>query len=108
MRVERQNWRRCWVWFAAIVVLALPCPGYAQTVPIAKAATKVAIGSGDESIRPYHVKISQGALADLRRRLAATRWPERETVTDESQGVPLATMKALVSYWQSGHDWRKV
>jgi len=108
MRVERQNWRRCWVWFAAIGVLALPCPGYAQTVPIAKAATKVAIGSGDESIRPYHVKISQGALADLRRRLAATRWPERETVTDESQGVPLATMKALVSYWQSGHDWRKV
>ena len=47
-------------------------------------------------------------MVDLKRRLAATRWPDRETVTDRSQGVQLATMKALVSYWQSSYDWRKV
>ncbi len=63
---------------------------------------------GDQSIRPFHINFPQDALIDLKRRLAMTQWPERETVTDRSQGVQLATMKALVSYWQSSYDWRKV
>jgi pimeloyl-ACP methyl ester carboxylesterase len=62
----------------------------------------------DESIRPFHSKIPQAAIIDLRRRLAATRWPDRETVTDSSQGIPLASLQELVRYWGTGYDWRKV
>ena len=62
----------------------------------------------DTALRPFHINVPQAALDDLRRRLAATKWPERETVTDPSQGVQLATMKALVHYWQTDYDWRKV
>ena len=64
-------------------------------------------GVEDNSIRPFRVDTPDEALVDLRRRLAATRWPEQETVTDRSQGVQLATMKELVRYWQTGYDWRK-
>src|SRR3954469_16806832 len=62
----------------------------------------------DTSIRPFRVDISDDELADLRQRINATRWPERETVTDFSQGVPLATMQKLARYWAEEHDWRKV
>jgi pimeloyl-ACP methyl ester carboxylesterase len=58
-------------------------------------------------IRPFQVHFPDEALADLRRRVAATRWPERETVADFSQGVKLATMQSLARYWASGYDWRK-
>jgi pimeloyl-ACP methyl ester carboxylesterase len=68
---------------------------------------KVAV-DGNESIRPFHVDFPGAALVDLSQRLAATNWPERETVTDASQGVQLATMHALATYWQTGYDWRKV
>ena len=59
------------------------------------------------AIRPYEVDVPQGAVEDLRRRIAATRWPEKETVTDNSQGVPLATMQELARYWATDYDWRK-
>jgi pimeloyl-ACP methyl ester carboxylesterase len=59
-------------------------------------------------IRPFHVEIPEEELVELRRRIAATRWPERETVTDESQGVQLATLQELVRYWATDYDWRKV
>jgi pimeloyl-ACP methyl ester carboxylesterase len=59
-------------------------------------------------IRPFQVEIPDEALADLRRRVAATQWPERETVTDSSQGVPLAPMQELAHYWATEYDWRKV
>jgi pimeloyl-ACP methyl ester carboxylesterase len=62
----------------------------------------------DEAIRPFRINIPEADLVDLRRRLAATRWPDKETVTDDSQGVPLATLQQLVKYWQTDHDWRKV
>ncbi len=61
-----------------------------------------------ETIRPFHVHVPQADLDDLRRRVLATKWPERETVTDESQGVQLATMKKLADYWGKDYDWRKV
>jgi pimeloyl-ACP methyl ester carboxylesterase len=60
-----------------------------------------------DAIRPFQVTFPKAALDDLRRRIAATRWPEPETVTDQSQGVQLATMKKLVTYWQTKYDWRK-
>jgi pimeloyl-ACP methyl ester carboxylesterase len=62
----------------------------------------------DNSIRPFHIHVPEAQLGDLRRRLAATRWPDQETVTDRSQGAQLAAMKELVHYWQTDYDWRKV
>jgi pimeloyl-ACP methyl ester carboxylesterase len=58
-------------------------------------------------IRPFHVDIADEALEDLRRRIAATNWPEKETVADESQGVPLAIIQTLARYWMTDYDWRK-
>jgi pimeloyl-ACP methyl ester carboxylesterase len=60
------------------------------------------------AIRPFRVRISQAALNDLRRRIAATRWPERETVMDSSQGVQLASIQKLARHWATDYDWRKV
>jgi pimeloyl-ACP methyl ester carboxylesterase len=60
------------------------------------------------AIRPFHVEVPQAALDDLRRRIAMTQWPEKETVPDSSQGVPLATMQELARYWATDYDWRTV
>ncbi len=59
-------------------------------------------------IRPFHVNVPETELIELRRRINATRWPDRETVTDSSQGVQLATMQKLARYWATDYDWRKV
>jgi pimeloyl-ACP methyl ester carboxylesterase len=59
-------------------------------------------------IRPFHVTFPDTDLAELRRRVRATRWPDRETVADASQGVQLATMQKLAAYWATDYDWRKV
>src|SRR3954466_11956557 len=58
-------------------------------------------------IRPFRVDIPDEALQDLRRRIAATQWPEKETVGDQSQGVPLAMMRDLATYWAGEDDWRR-
>ncbi|TML27844.1 MAG: epoxide hydrolase 1 [Actinobacteria bacterium] len=58
-------------------------------------------------IRPFHVEIPEEALDDLRGRIAATRWPEKETVNDQTQGVQLATIQALVRYWSTHYDFRR-
>jgi pimeloyl-ACP methyl ester carboxylesterase len=60
------------------------------------------------AVRPFQVNIPEAELTDLRRRIAATRFPEKETVTDFSQGVPLATAEKLARYWATEYDWRKV
>jgi pimeloyl-ACP methyl ester carboxylesterase len=62
---------------------------------------------GSTDIHPFHVSFPDADLADLRRRITATRWPERETVSDETQGVRLATTQALARYWAADYDWRK-
>jgi pimeloyl-ACP methyl ester carboxylesterase len=62
----------------------------------------------DAAIRPFNIDVPQADLDDLRRRINATKWPERETVADTSQGVQLATMQRLAQYWATEHDWRKV
>jgi pimeloyl-ACP methyl ester carboxylesterase len=61
----------------------------------------------ETAIRPFRVNVPDADLADLRRRIKATRWPERETVTDDSQGVPLAPLQDLARYWSTNYDWRK-
>jgi pimeloyl-ACP methyl ester carboxylesterase len=63
--------------------------------------------SSATAIHPFRVEVSDEALTDLRRRVAAVRWPSKELVTDRSQGVQLATMRELTSYWASGYDWRR-
>jgi len=70
-------------------------------MPKSQAATE------ENSIRPFRINFPEEQLIDLRRRIAATRWPEGETVTDASQGVQLATGKALAQYWTTDYDWRK-
>jgi pimeloyl-ACP methyl ester carboxylesterase len=67
----------------------------------------VTTSSGDIAVRPFSVHFPEQDLVDLRQRITATRWPERETVTDDSQGVQLATMQALARYWATEYDWRK-
>ena len=59
-------------------------------------------------VRPFQVEIPEEELAELRRRIEATRWPSKELVADRSQGVQLATMQALARYWTTDYDWRKV
>ena len=64
-------------------------------------------GSGPTAIRPFHIDLPEEELTDLRSRINATRWPERETVSDDSQGVRLAMMQELARYWGTDYNWRK-
>jgi len=78
------------------------------TVPeSALVGTAISEQSGDTSVRPFHYRATNEELADLKHRVATTRWPERETVNDNTQGVQLATMKKLADYWANHHDWRR-
>jgi pimeloyl-ACP methyl ester carboxylesterase len=84
-----------------IVGLAiLTMPGSAQT-------GKAGNAHDTTSIRPYQINVSDETLADLKKRINAVKWPEGETVKDETQGVQLATMQQLAKYWASDYDWRK-
>jgi pimeloyl-ACP methyl ester carboxylesterase len=86
-----------------------------RDVLVASALTSVAMmvpmplfaATGD-AIRPFSVSVPQDQLDDLRRRVAATRWPDRETVADDTQGVQLATIRKLAAYWAAEYDWRKI
>jgi pimeloyl-ACP methyl ester carboxylesterase len=116
-----------------MAICASAAPAHAETTPSPAAATPVlesaSAGPGaraaiapeqpaggaaqrsperDESIRPFKFHASDEALADLRRRIAATKWPSRELVGDAAQGVQLATMQKLARYWERDYDWRKV
>ena len=75
-------------------------------MPIAR-LTEVETGGDETAMRPFRVDVAEAELTELRRRISATRWPERETVTDQSQGVQLATVQALARYWATEYDWRK-
>jgi pimeloyl-ACP methyl ester carboxylesterase len=66
-----------------------------------------AAAAEDNTVRPFKISVPDEALVDLRRRIAATRWPDRETVNDQSQGVQLAKFQELVRYWGTDYDWRK-
>ena len=89
---------------AGIIGLLLPASAARAGVDPAP----IAQPNGDTSIRPFKFRASDEDLANLKRRIAATRWPEQETVSDASQGANLVTMQKLAQYWQSSHDWRKV
>jgi pimeloyl-ACP methyl ester carboxylesterase len=70
--------------------------------------SQAAAAPAGNSIGPFRFEASEEQLTDLRRRIAATRWPDKEQVSDETQGVRLGTMRNLAQYWQTRHDWRKV
>jgi pimeloyl-ACP methyl ester carboxylesterase len=114
-RPTRHTVRNALVGTGATIVLAAPFvtetvgDPMAQTTAPANASisSPAAVPSGDVSIRPFKFKATDQALADLRRRISAARLPERETVTDTTQGVQLATIQHLASYWAKEYDWRK-
>ncbi|CAB3798511.1 hypothetical protein LMG28614_04777 [Paraburkholderia ultramafica] len=101
--------RRHFVSVAAAVVAtgSLSQLAFAQTN---QTITDVAQPTGGDktAIRPLRIHAPELHLIDLRRRIKATRWPDRETVTDDSQGVPLATIRELARHWSTDYDWRKV
>lgn len=82
-----------------------PMLGFVERGP--KETASPAMSTSEGTIRPFKFRASDEALADLRRRIAATRWPSQELVPDASQGVQLRTIRALAQYWQTGYDWRK-
>jgi hypothetical protein len=73
----------------------------------AKNASLLVLPVATKDVTPFKVHVPQAALDDLKHRLASTRWPERETVGDWSQGVPLQKAQALVAYWRDKYDWRR-
>src|SRR5215471_6543000 len=95
---------------SAVVLVALSAGGSRLSAQGATAAYPAIAAAADirTAIRPFRVNISDADLADLRHRLLATRWPDKETVGDRSQGVQLEKLQALVRYWGTGYDWRKV
>jgi pimeloyl-ACP methyl ester carboxylesterase len=104
----------------ALGLLLFVSPSYAQTFAAkeptmtsqlqytGQTATQPRAAAESNTIRPFQFHASETALGELRRRVAATQWPEKETVADHSQGVPLAAMRELARYWATGYDWRKV
>jgi pimeloyl-ACP methyl ester carboxylesterase len=100
---------------AAMMVLALSSTSARRVGVVALAATVVGLASTpggaaegtDTAIRPFKVKVTDEDLAELRRRILATKWPEPEPVPDASQGVQIATIQKLAHYWATEYDWRK-
>ena len=100
-----------------VITLLTAVRTQAQSIPtgsVSRFASSSAVGTAEhngtidaDSIRPYHIEVPEESLIDLRRRIAATRWPEQETVNDQSQGVQLATIRELADYWATDYDWRK-
>jgi pimeloyl-ACP methyl ester carboxylesterase len=69
---------------------------------------RAAFGATDAAVHPFHINIPEEDIVDLRRRLATTRWPDKETVADQSQGVQIGKLQELVRYWGADYDWRKI
>jgi len=127
---DRTGYRACLYGIGVAFCLALPTQSHAQ-VPTASREARATLNrtktmtaldtmvaprttpatspaKEDRSIRPFRFQASDQALADLRRRVQATKWPSKETVTDASQGVQLETVQNLARYWATDYDWRKV
>lgn len=94
---------------ASLLVFALPNHARIMSTSTSQATTAAArrLEANDDLVRPFRVHVPQGALDDMRRRIASTRWPDRETVSDSSQGAQLAKLQELVRYWGTEYDWRK-
>ncbi|MDQ5850012.1 MAG: epoxide hydrolase 1 [Pseudomonadota bacterium] len=97
----------------ALGLVIVSSPNYGQTITLSQSENTVVAASStgsvveDRSIRPFTFRAAEADLDDLRRRIAATRWSDRETVTDRSQGTQLAKLQELIRYWGTDYDWRK-
>jgi pimeloyl-ACP methyl ester carboxylesterase len=91
----------------AVVSLIVGIGGTIAMTQTQTEGAQTTMEGGPDTIRPFHVHFSDEAIADMKRRIAATRWPDKEIVNDQSQGVQLATIQKLASYWAQSHDWRK-
>jgi pimeloyl-ACP methyl ester carboxylesterase len=85
-----------------------PAAAAAQVVYTGPISATSGAGAGSTAIRPFRIDIPQAAIDDMRRRVAAVRWPDRETVPDQRQGVPLGMIRDLARHWASDYDWRRV
>lgn len=85
------------------LLAAAAAAGAMSVFPVTRSAA-----TGDDTVRPFTISFPDEDLAELRGRILSTRWPERETVTDDTQGVQLATMQKLADYWTTDYDWRKM
>ena len=111
--MKRTQLLRLAISFAALIITTT---ARAQTMPTQTtssngAATMLApvpSPTTNAAVRPFSVRVSDDQLADLRRRIAMTRWPDKETVADGSQGIQLAKLQELVKYWGTGYDWRRI
>src|SRR3984957_16379037 len=90
--------------FISAAAMGIASAGAASLLPL----RPVSAAKKNDEIRPFRVNIPNDELVDLRKRVLATRWPDRETVADLSQGVQLMTIQQLARYWGTDHDWRKV
>ena len=98
------------------LLFLLAAASYAQTVRTVESQAfvpsplpaKQSAAAEDNSIRPFHINIGEEQIVELRKRIAATRWPDKETVSDESQGIQLAEVQALLQYWGDGYNWRNI
>jgi pimeloyl-ACP methyl ester carboxylesterase len=97
--VENLRDRRQFLGTAAMGIVSASAAGLLPVRPASAAK--------DEAIRPFHIDVPKDGLVNLRERLMMTRWPDRETVADPSQGVQLRTVQQLVQYWRTDYDWRK-
>ena len=88
-------------------LLASSAVGIAVASAASLLPTSSSFAAKPDDIRPFKVRIPDEQLVDLRRRLAATRWPDKETVPDQSQGAQLANLQELIRYWATDYDWRK-
>jgi pimeloyl-ACP methyl ester carboxylesterase len=104
---EEGHGRRRFLGNAALAVGAVQL-GIAGFSEAQSAAGPTTAAVESDLILPFHIDMTDAALDDLRRRIAATRWPDKETVPDHSQGVQLATVQALARHWGTEYDWRKV
>jgi pimeloyl-ACP methyl ester carboxylesterase len=89
-------------------LLSAAAMGVAAMGAVGLFPASAALAATGETIRPFRVNVPEQDLVDLRRRINATKWPERETVTDATQGVQLSTMRERAGYWQTDYDWRKI
>src|SRR5258708_30086027 len=89
--------------FLSTAALGVAVAGAASLLP-----EQLVAATEDNAIRPFRVNVPEADLVDLRRRVKATRWPDKETVTDQSQGVHLATIQNLSRYWSTTYDWRQL
>jgi pimeloyl-ACP methyl ester carboxylesterase len=103
----KRIWTRVALLIGGIVMTQTSLVARSETATGGAPAAQAKTDGGADAIRPFHVHFPDEAVADLKRRIAATRWPTKELVKDRSQGVQLATLRELARYWSTEYDWRK-